>query len=239
MDESLQDRFDRALDGDTSETPGESDDAKESNGEERELTRREKRQLERIERTLKEEEEFRNINEYWYKDPNIQVKVHKPDGEYEVLETALLENRVTLETLKRAYCRSRRRQHKTITDAYFHEIKRYVNAIESIKDILATRAEDYRVYYTDREHPLVACKRIILDCFIATTLYGPEAHQTNVLRLFWDVRLAPSRTGRRFIRLYYEHLGPWASHQLKRSLRLRKGTRFIMDWLIARIERSL
>ncbi len=243
-DESLQDRFDRAMGGDTSRLPGDADDkqdeaAAREKEEEVKLTRREKRQLERIKKSKKEEEELRNINEYWYKDPNIVVKVPKPEVEYEILITSLLDNRVTLETLKRDFCRSKRRQHKTITEQYMHEIKRHVLAIEAIKDVLAARGEDYRVYYTDREHPLEACRRIVFDCFVATTLYGPEAYQTNVLRFFRDVRLKPSRSGRIFIKIYYGFAGPMMSRLILRFPWLYRCVRPFADRIVGHIEKIL
>ena len=185
-DESLEKKFQRILGEDGVPDSGD-EPVEEEAPKEEQISRREQRRRERIAQQEKEDEEIKNINEYWYKDPNISVKIPKPDAPYEELEAALLENRVTLETLKRTFCRSKKRNHKIITDAYLHEIKRYVLAIEGIKDILAARAEDYRIYYTDREHPTVACRRIVLDCFIASTLYGPQAHETNVLRLYRDV----------------------------------------------------
>lgn len=237
--ESIENKIERILGKDG--VPNSGDEAKEGENpeEEQPLSRREKRLRERQAEWLKEEQELKNINEYWYKDPNINVKIPKADAPYEELENALLENRVTLETLKRTYCRSKKRQHETITNAYMHEIKRHVNAIEGIKDILAARAEDYRVYYTDREHPLEACRRIILDCFVATTLYGPQAHETNVLRLFRDVKLSTSPLGRLFIKAYYSFLGKSVSRMLHRFPSLQKVTRQFMDRLVAFIERSL
>ena len=208
-DESLEEKFEKMLrdDGEGLQEPG--GDQPADDAEEPDLTRRQKRLLEREEQRRKEAEEFRNINEYWYKDPNINVKIPKLDAPYEELDMALLDNRVKLEDLKRAYCRSRRRQHKIITDAYLHEIKRHVNAIEGIKDALAARGEEYRIYYTDREHPIEACRRIILDCFISSTLYGHHGYETRVFRLYRDVRLAPTPWGRLFIKCYYSYLGPW------------------------------
>ncbi len=237
-DESLEKKFKRILGEDG--IPDSGDEPVDPPPEEEEkLSRRELRLRERKARQEKEDNEIKNINEYWYKDPNITVKIPKPDAPYEELELALLENRVTLETLKRTYCRSKKRNHKIITDAYLHEIKRYVLAIEGIKDILAARAEDYRIYYTDREHPIVSCRRIILDCFIASTLYGSQAHQTNVLRLYRDVRLSQHPFGRLFIKAYYKFLGRTISKILRRFPSLMKPAYFISDRFIAYVERSL
>ena len=40
-------------------------------------------------------------------------------------------------------------------------------------------------------------------CFIATTLYGPSAPETNLLRMFRDRCLRNFGPGRRLIRIYY------------------------------------
>jgi hypothetical protein len=237
-DESLERKFERILGEDG--IPNSGDEPVDPPPEEQEqLSRREIRLRERQARQQKEDEEINNINEYWYKDPNITVKIPKPDAPYAELEATLLENRVTLETLKRTYCRSRKRNHKIITDAYLHEIKRYVLAIEGIKDILAARAEDYRIYYTDREHPIVACRRIILDCFIASTLYGSQAHQTNVLRLYRDVKLSATPWGRLFIKAYYKFLGKSISRLLRAFPSLKKAAYLVSDRFVAYVERTL
>ena len=236
-DESFDKPFDKIMRDDGEGLQGEEvDDGAE---EEVVLSRRELRLREREEKRRKEEEEFRNINEYWYKDPNINVKIPKLDAPYEELDMALLDNRAKLEELKRAYCRSRRRQHKTITDAYLHEIKRHVNAIEGIKDALAARGDEFRVYYTDREHPIESCRRIVFDCFVASTIYGPCAYETNVLRLYRDVKLSATPWGRLLVKTYYGWLGPAVSRLLKHFTWLQKPARITMDWIFARIVRSL
>ena len=236
--ESLEQKFERILGDDGVANSG--DEAPPPSAEpEVRLSRRERRLQERIAQQKLEDDELKNLNEYWYKDPNINVKIPKADAPYEELEMALLENRVTLETLKRTYCRSKRRQHETITNAYMHEIKRHVNAIEGIKDILAARAEDYRVYYTDREHPLEACRRIVLDCFIATNLYGAQDYKTNVLRLYRDVRLSAHPAGRLFIRAYYNFLGRSISGLLDRVPFLKKPAYWFVDRIVARVEKVL
>ncbi len=95
------------------------------------------------------------------------------------------------------------------------------------------------MYYTDREHPFEACRRIVFDCFVATTLYGPEARETNVLRLYRDVKLARSPAGRLFIKIYYGFAGPIISRMLRRVPPLRRRVRPLMDWIVGRIERAL
>lgn len=237
-DESLENKFKRILGEDGIPDSGD-EPVEEPAPPEIPLSRREKRRLERIAQQQKEDEEIKNINEYWYKDPNITVKIPKPDAPYEELELALLENRVTLETLKRTFCRSKKRNHQIITDAYLHEIKRYVLAIEGIKDILAARAEDYRIYYTDREHPVVSCRRIILDCFVASVLYGSQAHKTNVLRLYRDVKLSSHAPGRLFIWAYYKFLGRTISKILRRSDALRQFTHKVVDRIVAHVEKTI
>ncbi|MFK7848959.1 MAG: CFI-box-CTERM domain-containing protein [Rhodothermales bacterium] len=238
-DESLEKKFERILGEDGIANSGDEAKEKDPNEPEEVISRREKRLRERVAQQQKEDDEIKNLNEYWYKDPNISVKIPKPDSPYEELENALLENRVTLETLKRTYCRSKKRNHQIITDAYLHEIKRYVLAIEGIKDILAARAEDYRIYYTDREHPTVACRRIILDCFVASNLYGSQAHQTNVLRLYRDVRLSKHPIGRLFVRVYYKFLGRFVSRLLDRFTFLKKPVHAIIDRVVAYVEKTL
>lgn len=242
-DESLEDKFERILGEDG--IPDSGDEPKdEPAAPAPDLTRRQKRFKEREEQRLREEKEIENLGEYWYKDPNISIKIPKDDAPFEVLDNALLEMRASLETLKRTYCRSKRRdqthqQNKIITESYLHEIKRHVLAIEGIKDIMAARALDYRVYYTDREHPTIACRRIILDCFVATTLYGPEAFETNVLRLYRDAVLLRSRAGRFFTQVYYKILGPSISRMLNRHAFLIKPARWILDRIIVRVKRRL
>ena len=236
-DESLEKKFQRILGDDG--VPGTGDEPEEP-VEEEHIGWREKRHRERVARQEREDNELKNLNEYWYIDPNIDLKkIIKQDAPFEELEEALLQNRVELETLKRTYCRSKKRQYDTITSTYMHEIKRHVNAIEVIKDIMAARALDYRVYYTDREHPIESCRRIILDCFIASTLYGPEAHQTNVLRLYRDVRLSTHPLGRLFIRVYYKFLGRAVSKLLRRFKFLKKTAYFIVDRVIGYVEHTL
>ncbi|MEM8485662.1 MAG: CFI-box-CTERM domain-containing protein [Bacteroidota bacterium] len=237
--ESLERKFERILGEDGVPDSGDEKQPEEKDVDEVRLSRREKRRRERMAQQQKEDEEIRNINEYWYKDPNISVKIPKPDAPYEELEASLLENRVTLETLKRTYCRSKKRNHQIITDAYLHEIKRYVMAIEGIKDILAARAEDYRIYYTDREHPNVACRRIVLDCFVASNLYGMYAYETDVLRLYRDVRLSKSAAGRLFIDVYYRFIGRSVAALLHRFPRLKQPTKRIMDFVVARVARLI
>ena len=112
-------------------------------------------------------------------------------------------------------------------------------AIEGIKDILAARAEDYRIYYTDREHPNVACRRIVLDCFVASNLYGMYAYETDVLRLYRDVRLSRTAPGRLFIKIYYRFIGRGISFLLRRFPQLRRPTRFVMDAIVARVARTI
>ena len=175
------------------------------------------------------------VDQFWYKDPNIQIKVPKPDAELEVLDDALQMSREQLETLKRSYCRSKQRRYQEISDAYYHEIKRIVNAIEALKDVLASRGEEYRVYYTDREHPNIACKRIIVDCFVASVVYGIDALETDRLRHFRDTRLTKTSLGRRFTAWYYRSLGPLGARLLRRHPILRRLTRSALNLLVRRL----
>jgi uncharacterized protein YukE len=180
-------------------------------------------------------QEPETVDQFWYKDPNIQIKVPKPDAEIEVLDDALQMSREQLETLKRSYCRSRQRRYQEISDAYYHEIKRIVNAIEAIKDVLASRGEEYRVYYTDREHPSIACKRIIVDCFVASVIYGVDAAETDRLRHFRDTRLANTSWGRQFTVWYYRSLGPSGAALLRRHPMLLRMTRSALNFIVRRL----
>jgi len=175
------------------------------------------------------------VDQFWYKDPNIQIKIPKPDAELEILDDALQMSREQLETLKRSYCRSKQRRYQEISDAYYHEIKRIVNAIEALKDVLASRGEEYRVYFTDREHPNIACKRIILDCFVASVVYGFDAEETDRLRHFRDTRLTTTGWGRRFIAWYYRSLGPRGAALLRRHPTLRRLARSALDLIVRRL----
>ena len=234
---SLEDRFDRLTDDDGKPIKdkairGGNDEAKSNK-----LSAREKRFKRRTERARERKEKLKNINEYWYKDPNIAVKVG--DGKYEELLTKLNENRAQLELLKRYYCRSIRRQHDIISEAYMQEIKRHVLAIEGLKDILTSKAEKFRIYYTDREHPLEACERMVLDCFVASSIYGPHAPQTNLLRYYKKARLSTSVWGRLLIRIYYAFAGKMVSKLLQRSIYLQKITRHLLDRFVDRLSRIL
>ena len=237
---SIKDRLDRLTDdegkpimdktirggGDKAET-----------AESKRQSRRQKRYKRRLERAKQKDDQLKNINEYWYKDPNLSVKVS--DGKYEEMLSSLHENRAQLELLKRYYCRSIRRQHPIISEAYLQEIKRHVLAIEGLKDILAAKALEYRIYYTDREHPLQACERMVLDCFVASSIYGPEAPQTNVLRYYKKARLTTTVWGRMVIRVYYAFAGKMLSKILQKSVFLQGVTRRLLDRFVDRISKTL
>ena len=233
---SIEERFDRLTD-DEGKPIKDKAILNPDKKEEKKETARQKRQKRLRAKRKKLEDERKNTGEYWYKDPNITVKVS--EASYEEMTQKLFENRSKLEELKRYYCRSRRRQHPIITEAYLQEIKRHVLAIEGLKDILAAKALEYRVFYTDREHPLEACDRIVLDCFVASTIYGIDAPETNLLRLYRDLKLSKSLPGRLFIQLYYAFAGRWMTKLLHRSPLLVRMTRSALDRFIKRISRSL
>ena len=201
------------------------------------MSKRQQRYQRRLERQKKRNEAINNINEYWYKDANISVKVS--DSKYEEMIKSLQENRAQLELLKRYYCRSIRRQHPIISEAYLQEIKRHVLAIEGLKDILAAKALEYRIYYTDREHPLQACERMVLDCFVASSIYGPEAPQTNLLRYYKKARLSTTIWGRIIIRVYYAFAGKLVSRVLNKSIFLQGLTRRYLDRFVDKISNTL
>ncbi len=233
---SIEERFDRLTDDEGKPIKDKAIREPQEKPSQKESGRR-KRYNRRVARQKQIDEARKNRNEYWYKDPNLEIKV--PDGKYDELVAALRENRETLERLKRYYCRSSRRQHPIITQSYLQEIKRHVLAIEGIKDKMAARGMDYRVYYTDRESPNEACERIIFDCFVASCLYGPEAPKTDLLRLYRDVRLSQSVLGRLAIKAYYAFAGPLIARILEKSPFLRRIARTLLDRWILRIQRFL
>ena len=233
---SLEERFDRLTDDEGK--PIKDKQFREGTQEKsNKLTSREERYQRRLKRAKEKKEALKNINEYWYKDPNIAVKVG--DGPYDELLSKLDENRAQLELLKRYYCRSLRRQHEIISEAYMQEIKRHVLAIEGLKDILTSKAQKFRIYYTDREHPLEACERMVLDCFVASSIYGPDAPQTNVLRYYKKARLSTSVWGRIVIRIYYGFAGKLMSRILQRSTYLQKITRSILDRVVDHLSKMI
>ncbi|MBX2819187.1 MAG: hypothetical protein KTR29_05870 [Rhodothermaceae bacterium] len=234
---SLEERFDRLTDDEGKPINDKEFREGEKKEKSQKISSREKRFRRRVERAKKKKEALNNINEYWYKDPNIAVKVS--DGKYEELLERLNENRAQLELLKRYYCRSIRRQHDIITEAYMQEIKRHVLAIEGIKDIMTSKAERFRIYYTDREHPAEACERMVLDCFVASSIYGPNAPQTNLLRYYKKARLSTTVWGRLLIRIYYGFAGRLISKVLQRSVYLQQITRQLLDRFIDRLSRIL
>ncbi|MEZ4700065.1 MAG: CFI-box-CTERM domain-containing protein [Rhodothermales bacterium] len=232
--DALSDQTKRQIEGLKAAVNSESDDEPDED-EEEESPQRRPRGFLFGGRRREEKKEPETYNEFWYKEPNIQIKVPKPDAELEVLLDALQASREQLETLKRSYCRSKQRRYKDISDAYYHEIKRIVNAVEALKDVLASRGDEYRVYFTDREHPDIACKRIIVDCFVASSLYGCDACETDRLRYFRDVYLARNAFGRRFIRFYYSTLGPRGAALLNDRPTLTRWTRTLLDPIVRRL----
>ena len=193
---------------------------------------RQKRRRRRESRAYEQEE----INEYWYKDANINVNVPKADAPYEILEQSLWDNRLALENLKHAYCRSYSRRNKEVRDSYMHEIKRLVSAIESTKDVLAGRGEYYPVSYRDREHPEQACRRHRL-CMVATAMYGEQAPETRQLRHFRDHVLEPRWWGRALTNTYYHVVGPITVTVLKHFPSLRPTARKLVG-AVARLTKQ-
>lgn len=239
---SLSERFDRLTDDEgkpikDKQVRGEDGEGGLESEPSKKLNARQQRYQRRLERARKKIEERENVNEYWYKDPNIAVKVG--DGKHDELMRSLQENRAQLELLKRYYCRSVRRQHPIISAAYLQEIKRHVLAIEGLKDIMAAKAMEYRIYYTDREHPLEACERMVLDCFVASSVYGPRAPETNLLRYYKKARLTTTVWGRLIIRIYYGFAGKFVSKLLNRSIFLQGVARTFLDRFIDRISKTL
>lgn len=67
-------------------------------------------------------------------------------------------------------------------------------------------------------------------CFIASSVYGPEAPQTEELRAFRDRSLMRSALGRAFVRCYYR-LSPPVAASLERHPRLAAPVRTGLDVL--------
>ena len=70
-------------------------------------------------------------------------------------------------------------------------------------------------------------------CFIASAVYGPDAHQTNVLRSFRDQALMPRRIGRALTSVYY-----WMSPPLARLVSTRPRLKATAKKLLDRIVRA-
>lgn len=228
------------------ETPGrppdpvDTEDSGAGNEPEKQLTAWERRRLERKKEKVEKKEPIKRPEEenpFWYKDPNINIKIPKPDAPYEELENILNINRNTLEYYKRAYCRSKLRRHPGTTESYYHEVKRVVMAIEAVKDVLASRGDDYPVYFTDREHPDTACRRMMY-CAVASVLYGHDAPTTQTLRLFRDQTLMRHPAGRSFVQFYNNYLGRWSVRVLLRSTFLQKMARTGIDTFVSYLRRK-
>ncbi len=75
-------------------------------------------------------------------------------------------------------------------------------------------------------------------CFIATTVFGEDAHETELLRKFRDLVLLRSRIGRTACRLYYR-ISPAVAKSLERHPRLKVLVAALLLRLIARIDQFL
>ncbi len=76
--------------------------------------------------------------------------------------------------------------------------------------------------------------RAVLDrrCFIATAIYGPDAPETNFLRVWRDRVLLPTTAGRLFVRAYYA-ISPALVPLLCRSRSAAKTVRAALNALLA------
>ena len=69
------------------------------------------------------------------------------------------------------------------------------------------------------------------DCFIATTIYGADAPETNALRAWRDRTLMPSLAGRMLVRSYYD-FSPRVVPLLKRNERIASIVRVALSRLL-------
>lgn len=65
-------------------------------------------------------------------------------------------------------------------------------------------------------------------CFIATSVYGFDAPETNSLRRWRDEVLLPRRSGRLFVEAYYL-CSPYIAGVIRRSPRLKASVRLVLD----------
>jgi hypothetical protein len=73
-------------------------------------------------------------------------------------------------------------------------------------------------------------------CFIATSVYGSDAPETNSLRLWRDEVLLPKRSGRLFVKAYYL-CSPYIAGVIRRSPRLKASVRLVLDRFVGHISK--
>lgn len=69
-------------------------------------------------------------------------------------------------------------------------------------------------------------------CFIATSVYGSTAWQTNVLRKWRDTCLAPYTLGRMFISVYY-NVSPLITPAIRKNARLKHFFKVVLDKIVS------
>jgi len=74
-------------------------------------------------------------------------------------------------------------------------------------------------------------------CFIATSVYGPDASQTNRLRQFRDESLLSNWWGCLITDAYYA-VSPWYVRVIERSASLHRLTTYMLDRLLCKIEKG-
>jgi hypothetical protein len=75
-------------------------------------------------------------------------------------------------------------------------------------------------------------------CFIATAVYGSyEAPEVRTLRHFRDEVLLKSNAGRKFVSFYYRH-SPYYAEKLKSHKHINRIARFILDGIVALLEKA-
>ncbi len=73
-------------------------------------------------------------------------------------------------------------------------------------------------------------------CFVATHIYGSNATQTNLLRVWRDSRLMPSIAGRALVGVYYT-ISPTYLSLLRKSALLSRLTAILLDRFVLFIQR--
>lgn len=91
-------------------------------------------------------------------------------------------------------------------------------------------AFDARVKRSHKPYATATDKR----CFIATSVYGENAIQTQQLRQWRDQTLIPTRLGRGFVNTYY-YLSPAVARILSRCPRLNDSLRFLLNLWVKRL----
>jgi hypothetical protein len=108
-------------------------------------------------------------------------------------------------------------------------VKRSHEETRRLRDGAAVHAALHRdAISTDRRVDLPTSDR---RCFIASAVYGPDAPETQMLRILRNLVFLRSRFGARLVGLYYE-LSPSAARWLERRPWARALVRRVLDRLL-------